>query len=154
MKTPCASLHLATSANRGGTGDLYGRLVHPRRLPLTLEGTSMVAETRVQELQALGLERYALTDICVLECGGSGRGALGWNALGAGYVTHVDLSLENPANVRRYYAEHGIRNVESIQGFGTTLFTNAEPITPRSGNSVPNSSDCAGSGNDRVPGPL
>jgi hypothetical protein len=116
MKTSQEGDRLVTPANRAATGDLYGRLVHPRRLPLNLEGISMVAKTRLQELEAIGLEQGALADMRVLECGGSGRDALGWNAIGAGHVTHVDLSVENPANVRRYCAEHGISNVESIQG--------------------------------------
>ncbi len=102
--------------SRTATGDLYGRLVHPRRLPLTPEGVAMVAKTRLEELDALGVAPGALRSMRVLECGGSGRDALGWSLLGARHVSHVDLSEENPRNVRRYCAEHGIRNVESRQG--------------------------------------
>lgn len=101
---------------RAATADLYGRLVHPRRLPLTPEGVAMVAKTRLEELGAVGVELAALREMRVLECGGSGRDALGWSLLGAAHVTHVDLSEENPQNVHRYCAEYGIRNVESRQG--------------------------------------
>jgi SAM-dependent methyltransferase len=102
--------------NQEATGGLYGRLVHPRRLPLTPEGVAMVAKSRSAELSAIGVELRALRGMSVLECGGSGRDALGWQALGAGRVTHIDLSEENPANVRRYCSEHGIANVSSRQG--------------------------------------
>jgi SAM-dependent methyltransferase len=76
----------------------------------------MVARTRRSELEALGIGAAELREMSVLECGGSGRDALGWSLLGVKSVTHVDLSEENPRNVRRYCAEHGIGNVESRQG--------------------------------------
>lgn len=98
------------------TGSLYGGLVHPRRLPLSPEAVAMVAKSRLAEVEVLGISGERLRSLRVLECGGTGRDALGWASLGVEHVTHVDLSEENPRNVRQYCADHGIENVESIQG--------------------------------------
>ena len=111
--TSRVKLHPAT---RALTGSLYGRLVHPRRIPLTEDGVALVAETHRKQLSVIGVDLDALRGFSVLECGGTGRDALAWAHLGAGRVTHVDLSEENPRRVRDYCEAHGIESVTSVQG--------------------------------------
>jgi len=100
---------------RTAAGDLYGREVHPRRIHLKDEGIEMVATTHRTQLEEFGFDVAKLRELKVLECGGTGRDALAWQRLGAGHVTHIDLSEENPARMRAFCAERGIGNVESFQ---------------------------------------
>jgi len=97
-------------------GQLYGDLVHPMKRPIADSGIEMVCDTHRSQLIACGIDLARLPRMSVLECGGTGRDALGWQRLGAGQVTHVDLATENVARMKDYCRQAGIENLQSIHG--------------------------------------
>lgn len=97
-------------------GTLYGRHVHPMKRPIADSGIEMVCDTHRSQLIAAGIDVFSLPRMAVLECGGTGRDALGWIRLGAGQVTHIDLSHENVARLKDYCKGAGIGNLEAMQG--------------------------------------
>jgi hypothetical protein len=95
-------------------GDLYGSQVHPRNRPLNMAGVELVAQTHATQLRAIGVSVEALGEMDVLECGGTGRDALAWAALGAGSVTHIDLAADNIQRLEAYCTANGITNVSAV----------------------------------------
>ena len=107
---------MSTVKTNPEAGILYGHHVHPMKRPIADSGIEMVCDTHRSQLIAAGIDVFSLPRMAVLECGGTGRDALGWIRLGAGRVTHIDLSHENVARLKDYCTEAGIENLEAVQG--------------------------------------
>jgi len=105
---------IATTDVRAGT--LYGQQVHPRNRQLADSGIEMVCDTHRSQLIAMGVDPGKVRDWTVLECGGTGRDALGWIRLGAKHVTHVDLSADNVRRLQEFASGNGIANLTSHHG--------------------------------------
>lgn len=97
-------------------GALYGQQVHPRNRQLADAGVEMVCDTHRSQLTAMGVDPRQVRGWSVLECGGTGRDALGWIRLGAKHVTHVDLSPDNVQRLREFAAACGIGNLTTHHG--------------------------------------
>jgi SAM-dependent methyltransferase len=104
----------ASTDNRAGV--LYGQQVHPRNRQLADSGVEMVCDTHRSQLAAIGVDPRRVRELSVLECGGTGRDALGWIRLGAKHVTHVDLSVDNVQRLREFAADAGISNITVLHG--------------------------------------
>ena len=98
------------------TGTLYGDHVHPIKRTINDSGIEMVCDTHRSQLIASGIDIDDVTGFSVLECGGTGRDALGWVRLGAKQVTHIDLSASNVARLNEFCTSAGIDNLTTING--------------------------------------
>lgn len=95
-------------------GDVYGSYSHPRNRQITSDGIAMVSQTHHQQLVEIKFPIDTIGRCSVLECGGTGRDALAWHRLGAGHVTHVDISRQNVERLRSFITAHNIDNFEVI----------------------------------------
>lgn len=98
------------------TGTLYGDHVHPIKRTINDSGIEMVCDTHRSQLIGCGVDIADVSGFNVLECGGTGRDALGWARLGAKHVTHIDLSASNVGRIKSYCESAGIDNVTAING--------------------------------------
>lgn len=76
----------------------------------------MVCDTHRSQLAAMGIDPRRVRAWRVLECGGTGRDALGWLRLGAAEVTHLDLSPDNVKRLEEFCSAGGINNLTAVCG--------------------------------------
>ena len=94
--------------------DIYGKYGHPYNRVITEGGIDLVAQTHKMHLKYLGIEKESLNNMSILECGGTGRDALAWARLGAGDVTHIEISKENVNRLMNYAKANKVTNLKVI----------------------------------------